>query len=61
MIRALIDGARRLGKPVIVDPKAADFAVYRGATLITPNRKELAEATRRPVQGDQQIAEAPRT
>jgi D-beta-D-heptose 7-phosphate kinase / D-beta-D-heptose 1-phosphate adenosyltransferase len=49
VIRAAIDGAKRLGKPVIVDPKAPDYAVYRGATVITPNRKELAEATRRPV------------
>ena len=31
---------------MIVDPKAADYAVYRGATVITPNRKELAETTR---------------
>ena len=49
VIRAVIDGARKLGTPVIVDPKAADYAVYRGATVIKPNRKELAEATRRPV------------
>jgi D-beta-D-heptose 7-phosphate kinase/D-beta-D-heptose 1-phosphate adenosyltransferase len=49
VIRAAIDGAHRLGKPVIVDPKAPDYAVYRGATIITPNRKELADATRRPV------------
>ena len=49
LIRAAIDGARALGKPIIVDPKAPDYSVYRGATLITPNRKELAEATRRPV------------
>ena len=32
---------------MIVDPKGKDFSIYRGATLITPNRKELAEATRR--------------
>jgi D-beta-D-heptose 7-phosphate kinase / D-beta-D-heptose 1-phosphate adenosyltransferase len=49
LIRATIERARALGKPVIVDPKAADYTVYRGATLITPNRKELAEATRRSV------------
>ena len=36
----------KLGKPVIVDPKNANFSVYRGATLLTPNRKEFAEATR---------------
>ena len=42
VIRAVIDAARRLGKPVIVDPKGHDYRVYRGATLITPNAKELA-------------------
>src|SRR3977135_2448698 len=46
VIRDLIDGARKLGKRVIVDPKSANFAIYRGATLLTPNRKEFAEATR---------------
>src|SRR5712671_3797797 len=45
-IRSVIEAARRLGKPVIVDPKGKDFSVYKGATLITPNRQELAEATR---------------
>ena len=35
----------RRGTPVIVDPKAADYSVYRGATVIKPNRKELAETT----------------
>ncbi len=58
VIRATIDGARALGKPVIVDPKAPDYAIYRGATLITPNRKELAEATHRPVSTDEQLATA---
>jgi D-beta-D-heptose 7-phosphate kinase/D-beta-D-heptose 1-phosphate adenosyltransferase len=47
VIRAVIDAARAHGKPVIVDPKGNDYSVYRGATLITPNRKELADATRR--------------
>lgn len=46
VIRNIIDAARKLGKRVIVDPKSANFAIYRGATLLTPNRKEFAEATR---------------
>src|ERR1700730_12765381 len=46
VIRNTIDAARKLGRRVIVDPKSANFAVYRGATLLTPNRKEFAEATR---------------
>ena len=41
----LIDLARAQGKPVIVDPKGIDYAIYRGASLITPNRKELREAS----------------
>ena len=51
VIRAIIDAARRRGKPVIVDPKGHDYRVYRGATLITPNRKELGR--RRPPAGDE--------
>ncbi len=42
---ALIRLARELGVPVLVDPKGRDFERYRGATLITPNRGELALAT----------------
>jgi D-beta-D-heptose 7-phosphate kinase / D-beta-D-heptose 1-phosphate adenosyltransferase len=58
VIRAIIDGARRLGKPVIVDPKAHDYRLYRGATLITPNRKELAAAVNRPISTEAEVAEA---
>jgi D-beta-D-heptose 7-phosphate kinase / D-beta-D-heptose 1-phosphate adenosyltransferase len=46
VIRNVIDAARKLGKRVIVDPKSANFAIYRGATLLTPNRKEFIAATR---------------
>ncbi len=49
VLRAVISRARKLKKPVIVDPKSADLSIYRGTTIITPNRKELAEATRQPV------------
>src|SRR5262249_33809125 len=60
VIRNVIDAARRAGKRVIVDPKSANFAIYRGATLLTPNRKEFAEATRSRADSDQSIAEAAR-
>ena len=33
---------RELGKPVIVDPKRRDFTAYAGASVIKPNRHELA-------------------
>jgi D-beta-D-heptose 7-phosphate kinase / D-beta-D-heptose 1-phosphate adenosyltransferase len=58
VIRNVIDAARKLGKRVIVDPKSANFAIYRGATLLTPNRKEFAEATRSRADTEQGIADA---
>src|SRR5439155_1693653 len=60
VIRNVIDTAKKLGKRVIVDPKSPNFAIYRGATLLTPNRKEFAEATRSRADSDQSIAEAAR-
>ena len=58
VIRNVIDAARKLGKPVIVDPKSANLAIYRGATLLKPNRREFAEATRSRADTDSNIAEA---
>lgn len=58
VVRAVIDGAKRARVPVIVDPKAPDYSVYRGATVITPNRRELAQATRREAVGDAAILAA---
>jgi D-beta-D-heptose 7-phosphate kinase/D-beta-D-heptose 1-phosphate adenosyltransferase len=58
VIRNVIDAARKLGKRVIVDPKSANFAIYRGATLLTPNRKEFAEATRSRAGTEAEIAVA---
>ncbi len=34
--------ARERGIPVVVDPKGRDYTPYQGATIITPNRSELA-------------------
>jgi D-beta-D-heptose 7-phosphate kinase/D-beta-D-heptose 1-phosphate adenosyltransferase len=46
VLKALIEGARRQGKPVIVDPRMADdFSIYRGASALTPNRYETERAT----------------
>jgi D-beta-D-heptose 7-phosphate kinase/D-beta-D-heptose 1-phosphate adenosyltransferase len=58
VIRTLIDAARVAGKPVIVDPKGKDFSVYRGATLITPNRAELAAASRLAAVTDAEVVAA---
>ena len=42
-IAEMIRLARAAGKPVLVDPKGDDYARYRGATLLTPNRSEFRE------------------
>ncbi|MPY70091.1 MAG: D-glycero-beta-D-manno-heptose-7-phosphate kinase [Alphaproteobacteria bacterium] len=59
-VARLIAAARDAGLPVIVDPKGADFARYRGATLVTPNRRELAEASRMPAGDDDAVIAAAR-
>src|ERR1041384_3832114 len=58
VIRNVIEAAKKLGKRVIVDPKSANLAIYRGATLLTPNRKEFAEATRSRAGSESEIAAA---
>lgn len=58
VVRAVIDAANKTGKPVIVDPKGRDYSIYRGATLITPNRQELAAATGSAARSDDEVAEA---
>jgi D-beta-D-heptose 7-phosphate kinase/D-beta-D-heptose 1-phosphate adenosyltransferase len=58
VIRAVIDAANRAKKPVIVDPKGRDYSIYRGATLITPNRQELAAATRHNANSEGEIVAA---
>lgn len=40
----LIRSARAANIPVLVDPKGDDYDRYRGATLLTPNRKEMEQA-----------------
>ena len=56
IIRHTIDLATAKSIPVLVDPRGSDLSKYRGATVATPNKKELAEATGgRPVQTDEDV------
>lgn len=58
-IEGLIALAKKSGVPVIVDPKGQDFSIYKGADIVTPNRKELSEATRgMPTGTDEEIIKA---
>jgi len=44
LTKALIAKARQSDKKVLVDPKGKDYTKYSGAYLLTPNKKEAAEA-----------------
>lgn len=45
MLVEIVSEAKAQNLPVLVDPKGRDFSIYQGADIITPNRKELSEAT----------------
>jgi D-beta-D-heptose 7-phosphate kinase/D-beta-D-heptose 1-phosphate adenosyltransferase len=60
VLARIINLARAAGKPVVVDPKGADYGRYRGATLVTPNRAELSEAFGRAVRSADELFEAGR-
>ncbi len=44
LVKSLISLAKEKGKIVLVDPKGRDYSKYSGATIITPNQREAAEA-----------------
>lgn len=59
-IKQIIDIAISANIPVIVDPKGNDYSKYRGATIVTPNKKELQTASGMPVNGNENIILAAR-
>ena len=42
-IAEMIATAKAAGKKILVDPKGRDYSRYSGATILTPNRAELAQ------------------
>jgi len=50
--------ARKNGVRVLVDPKGSDFSKYRGATLLTPNKKEAQLATGIEIVDEERLKEA---
>jgi D-beta-D-heptose 7-phosphate kinase/D-beta-D-heptose 1-phosphate adenosyltransferase len=46
VLQAIRATGRRLGIPVVVDPKGDDYSRYRGCTILTPNRREAEVAAR---------------
>ncbi len=54
----LLTAARQAGRRVIVDPKGRDYSRYAGADVVTPNRRELGEATGMPVGTEAELVAA---
>ncbi len=58
VLAAAMAAGAKAGVPVIVDPKRNDWSAYRGAAVITPNRKELSLATHATCGSDAECATA---
>ncbi|WP_426130741.1 D-glycero-beta-D-manno-heptose 1-phosphate adenylyltransferase [Pararhizobium sp. PWRC1-1] len=56
VVKAMIEVAKQWGIPIIADPKQPDFSYYKGCSVLTPNRKELAVASGREADSDEGIA-----
>jgi len=54
----VIAAAKSAGKKVLVDPKGKDYRKYRGAYLLTPNKKEASEATGIAINDDASLKQA---
>lgn len=59
-LERLLSEIRSHGKMVFVDPKRRDFSKYRGASVITPNKREAAEACGMHMDEDDLVAHAGR-
>ncbi len=60
VIRTVIAASRAAGVQVLVDPKGSDYSRYRGATLVTPNRKEAEEAVGRKIASLEELTDIAR-
>jgi D-beta-D-heptose 7-phosphate kinase/D-beta-D-heptose 1-phosphate adenosyltransferase len=54
-IATIIHAAKAAKRTVIVDPKGRDYSRYRGATILTPNQRELADAAQMPAADDRGV------
>ena len=58
LTQSLIAVANKAGKKVMVDPKGLDYSKYKGAYLLTPNKKEASEATQITIKDDESLTQA---
>jgi D-beta-D-heptose 7-phosphate kinase/D-beta-D-heptose 1-phosphate adenosyltransferase len=58
LLTDIISSCQHDGVPVVIDPKRARWEIYRGAAVIKPNLRELAQATGLDYSDDESIAHA---
>ena len=58
LTKKLISLINSKNKKVIVDPKGNDYSKYKGAYLLTPNKKEASEATNINIKDESSLLEA---
>ncbi|GDY02541.1 bifunctional protein HldE [Planctomycetota bacterium] len=58
VIKAAVAAAKTVNGPVVVDPKGKDYSIYRGVTLLTPNREEAEAATGITIKGTAELHRA---
>ena len=58
LTQSLINIANKYGKKVLIDPKGLDYSKYKGAYLLTPNKKEASEATQINIKDDESLTQA---
>jgi D-beta-D-heptose 7-phosphate kinase/D-beta-D-heptose 1-phosphate adenosyltransferase len=60
LIRPVLAEARRLGVPVLADPKGPSWEKYRGVDLLTPNQKEASQASGMEIHSEEDLRAAGR-
>jgi len=55
LLKRIVSFANKNKKPIIIDPKSTDFYKYKGATIVTPNIKELELVVKKKLNSDKEI------
>lgn len=56
VLTTITEIGREHGIPVVIDPKGSDYGKYRGATILTPNRREAEIASGMKITDDESLA-----
>ena len=58
LTQLIIKSAKKNNKKVLIDPKGLNYSKYKGAFLLTPNKKEAGEATKIDINDDKSLNKA---